>query len=242
MSNDYSLHNKVILITGASKGIGRALSLSCAARQAKVIMAASNVSRLETVFDLAINRDFTEPVILPMDLAGMTKADCDRIAADIMQQYHKLDAVIHCAGILGQRTPLEQQNIHQWEQVMKINVNTPMMLTQSLIPCLEASDNPQIIFTSSSVGKKGRAYWGAYAVSKFATEGMMQVWADELASTSNIRVNCINPGATATDMRAQSYPSENPASIKTPEQAARIYLQLLLDESNKPNGQSIDYS
>ncbi len=236
------LLNKVILVTGASSGIGRAIAKASAKRGATVILAARNIAQLEVIYDTIVEKGLPVPSILPLDLSGLTQADCNRIVEHIHNKYHKLDVLIHCAGILGQRAPMQQQEIQQWEQVMNVNVSAPMMLTQTLIPCLERSDNPHIIFSSSSVGKTGRAYWGAYAASKFATEGMVQVWADELAAVSNIKINCVNPGATATPMRAQAYPAENPATIKPPEDVVDLYINIILNKGNPPHGQSIDYS
>jgi len=242
MMRNSNLINSVVFITGASSGIGCALAKACAQKGATVIMAARSTAKLEVIYDKIVDKGHPEPSILPLDLMGLTLADCQRISEHVLEKYHKLDALIHCAGILGQRAPMQQQDIQQWEQVLKINVNSPMILTQSLIQCLEHSDNPHVIFSSSSVGKTGRAYWGAYAISKFATEGMVQVWADELSSTSKIKMNCVNPGATATAMRAQAYPAENPNTLKTPKDTVSLYLNILLNEDNPPHGQSIDYN
>ena len=129
---------------------------------------------------------------------------------------------------------------HLWQEVMQVNVNAELMLTQALLPLLEAAPSASIVFTSSGVGRKGRAHWGAYAVSKFATEGMMQVLADELENISAVRVNSLNPGATRTKMRAAAYPGEDPDTLKTPEDLMPIYLFLMGEDSTGVTGEAFD--
>lgn len=158
----------------------------------------------------------------------------------IDSEFGRLDGILHNASLLGQRTPLESYDPHTFEQVMRVNVNAGFLLTQALLPLIKLSEDASIIFTSSSVGRKGRAYWGAYAISKFATEGMMQTLADEYENSGHIRVNCINPGATRTQMRAYAYPAEDPQNLATPADIQPLYLYLMGPDSRGVNGQSID--
>lgn len=123
---------------------------------------------------------------------------------------------------------------------MRINLTAPFIMTQTLLPLLRRSEDASVIFTSSGVGRKGRAYWGAYAVSKFATEGLMQTLADEIENEPNLRVNAINPGGTRTPMRAYAYPAEDPFKLPTPEEIQPAYLFLMGPDSKRVNGQSID--
>jgi NAD(P)-dependent dehydrogenase (short-subunit alcohol dehydrogenase family) len=233
------LNNRIILITGAGDGIGKAAALACAAAGAKVILAGRTVAKLEQVYDLITAAGQQEPVIYPIDLEGATADDYDELCVNIIDQLGRLDGLLHNAGILGQRTPLSNYRQDVWDRVMQVNVTAQFQMTQALMPALEKSDDGSIVFTSSSVGQVGRAFWGAYAVSKFAVEGMVQVWAEELQGLGSVRVNAINPGATATNMRAQAFPAENPGELKTAEQIMPAYLYLLGADSSDVNGQSI---
>jgi len=234
------LQDRIILITGAGDGIGKAAAISCAALGAKVILAGRTLAKLEQVFDQIVAAGGAEPVIYPVDLEGASTEDYDELALNLDQQFGRLDGLLHNAAILGQRTPLSNYRQDVWDRVMQVNVTAQFKMTQALMPVLEKSADASILFTTSSVGRQGRAFWGAYAVSKFATEGMMQTWAAELEGLGSIRVNAVNPGATRTKMRAQAFPAENPDSLKTAEDIMPAYLYLLGPDSASVNGQSID--
>ena len=154
-------------------------------------------------------------------------------------EFGKLDGLLNNAGVLGVRTPIENYDPAIWEQVIQVNLNAQFYLTQAMIPLLRQSEDASVIFTGSGVSQVGKAYWGAYSVSKFATEGLMQVLADELESTSNIRVNSINPGATRTNMRAAAYPGENPNTLATPDEIMPLYLFLMGKDGQGTNGQAL---
>jgi len=234
------LQDRIILITGAGDGIGKAAAISCAALGAKVILAGRTLAKLEQVFDQIVVAGGAEPVIYPVDLEGASTEDYDELALNLDQQFGRLDGLLQNAAILGQRTPLSNYRQDVWDRVMQVNVTAQFKMTQALMPVLEMSADASILFTTSSVGRQGRAFWGAYAVSKFATEGMMQTWAAELEGLGSIRVNAVNPGATRTQMRAQAFPAENPDSLKTAEDIMPAYLYLLGPDSASVNGQSID--
>lgn len=234
------LHDRVILITGAGAGIGRTSAIAFAKAGATVILTGRTLSKLEAVYDEIEALGAPQPAIIPLNMESAAPHEYDELAALIETEFGKLDGLLNNAGILGNRTPIEQYDPSTWNQVMQVNVNSQFMLTQSLIPLMRLSDDASIIFTSSGVGRTGRAYWGAYSVSKFATEGMMQVLADELEGNSNIRVNCINPGATRTAMRSYAYPGENPATLATPEDIMPAYLYLMGKDSQAVNGQSLN--
>ncbi|WP_304167344.1 YciK family oxidoreductase, partial [Lonsdalea britannica] len=168
-----------------------------------------------------------------------TPDQCHQIADALSQAMPRLDGVLHNAGLLGQIAPMTEQSVDIWQQVMQVNVNATFMLTQALLPLLLKSSSPSLVFTSSSVGREGRAGWGAYAVSKFATEGMMQVLAEEYRHR-NLRVNCINPGGTRTSMRATAFPDEDPEKLKTPADIMPLYLYLMGDDSRRKTGMSFD--
>jgi len=248
------LQDKKILVTGAGDGIGRAAALMFAKYGATVVLLGRTVSKLEAVYDEIEEHGGAKPAIIPLNLEGAAEKDYDDVAVSIENEFGKLDGILHNAALLGSLTTLEQYEVPVWNQLMQVNVTAPFMLTRALIPLLRLSDDASIIFTSSSVGRKGKAFWGAYSVSKFANEGMMQVLADELDDEQhnkrvtdepddeqhNVRVNSINPGATRTNMRASAYPAENPIHNPTPEEIMPVYLYLMGEASQGITGQAFD--
>lgn len=237
---DRLLENKVIAVTGAGDGIGAVAAKTFAAHGATVILIGRTVPKLEAVYDEIEAAGGPQPGIYPICLNGAVEKDYQDMHDRLEESFSKLDGLLHNAGELGQRTPIANYKLESWQKVMQINVTAQFLMTKSLLPLLEKADHASIIFTSSGVGRVGKPFWGAYAVSKFATEGLCQVLANELDGTSNIRVNCINPGATRTRMRAAAYPAENPASVKTPQEIMPTYLYLMGDDSLGITGQSVD--
>ncbi len=237
-----SLKNKVILVTGAGDGIGKAAALNYAKHGATVILLGRTIAKLEKVYDEIEQNNWPQPAIIPLNLEGAVEKDYIEVANSINDAFGRLDGILHNASLLGSLTTIDQYEVPVWEKVMQVNINSTFILTKTFLPLLQAStNNPAIVFTSSSVGRKGRAFWGAYAVSKFATEGFMQVLADELDGTEHrIRVNCINPGATRTNMRADAYPAENPMNNPTPDEIMPLYLYLMSDDSLDVTGQTLD--
>ncbi len=233
------LAGRTILVTGAGDGIGKQAALSFAKFGATVILLGKTVKKLEAVYDQIQTLGAPQAAIIPLDLKGATEQHYRDMAMTIESQFGKLDGLLHNAsllGVLGQFGQIEQST---WDEVMQINVTAQFMMTKYLLPVLARSEDASVVFTSSSVGKKGRAYWGAYSISKFATEGMMQVLADELENTK-IRVNSINPGATKTRMRASAYPGEDSSMLKTPADIMPLYLYLMGQDSTGIRGQSFD--
>ncbi|WP_299198477.1 YciK family oxidoreductase [uncultured Amphritea sp.] len=234
------LQDKIILVTGAGSGIGRAAALSYAAHGATVILLGRTEAKLDAVYDEIEAAGYPQAAIITLNLETASETDFDNLAATLEQEFGRIDGILHNASLLGIRTPIESYDPIVWQQVMQVNVNSAFMLTQALLSLTNDSEDASIIFTSSGVGRTGKAFWGAYAVSKFATEGMMQVLADELEHNPSIRVNAINPGATRTDMRANAYPAENPEDNPTPEQIMPLYLYLMGRDSRAINGQSLN--
>jgi NAD(P)-dependent dehydrogenase (short-subunit alcohol dehydrogenase family) len=234
-----ALTEHVILVTGAGDGIGRQAALSYAEQGATVILLGKTLAKLEAVYDDIVNAGYPQPAIVPLDLKGATAQHYIDMAGTISEQFKRLDGVLHNASILTVLSPFEQIEEDSFDDIMQVNVKAPFIMTQALLPLLKATNNSSIIFTSSGVGKKGRAFWGGYAMSKFATEGMMETLADELEG-GQVRVNCINPGATSTQMRARAFPGENAKLLKTPKDIMPAYLYLMSDESINVNGQSIN--
>ena len=234
------LKDRIILVTGAGDGIGKAAALAFAQAGATMILAGRTVAKLEHIYDQIVAADCVQPVIYPIDLEGAVSEDYEQLAVALDQQFGRLDGLLLNAGVLGQRTPLSNYRHDVWNKVMHINITAQFQMAQALMPVLEKSNDASVVFTSSSVGRQGRAFWGAYAISKFAVEGMVQTWAAELDGLGSVRINAINPGATSTNMRAQAYPAENPENLKTAEQIMPAYLYLLGPDSDKVNGQSIN--
>ena len=234
------LEKRIILVTGAGDGIGKAVAIGAAKSGATVILAGRTVAKLEQVYKLIIEAGGPEPSIYPVDLAGATAKDYDDLGVLIDEQFGRLDGLLHNAAILGLRSPLTNYSSELWSKVIQVNLTAQFQMTQSLMTVLEKSQDASIIFTTSGVGRVGKAFWGAYAVSKFAIEGMVQTWASEVEGLGSVRINAINPGATRTNMRAQAFPAENPNDLKTPEDILPAYLYLLGQDSIGVNGQSIE--
>ena len=234
------LAGRIVLITGATDGIGRALALKAAKLGAKVILHGRDVSKLEAVHDeITAIENAEKPSIAVLDLATADSSAYVSLADSIYDEFGRLDGLVHNAGILGKRLSIEQYDAAEWQQVMHVNLTAPFALTQALFPALKQSDDPSIIFTSSGVARVGKAFWGAYSVSKFGTEGLSQIIAEENEHTS-MRSNCINPGAVRTKMRRAAYPAENRDLLKTADQVLAPYLYLLGPDSRGVSGQSLD--
>jgi len=234
------LQNKNILITGAGDGIGRQMALSFAEHGAQIILLSKTQSKIETVYDEIVKAGHTEPALCPFDLACEDYESYKQIHDVMEKEFGHLDGLLHNASILGERRSIASHKPQSWLDTMQVNVNAVFLLTKALLPLLHKSSSASILFTSSSVGRKGRAHWGGYAVSKFATEGLMQTLADEFDGVANIRSNAINPGATRTTMRQNAYPAENPDSVKSPLELVRPYLYLFSNASQHVNGETFD--
>ena len=234
------LKDRIILVTGASDGIGRAAAKSYAAYGATVILVGRTIKKLEEVYDEIEEAGGAQPAIFPLNFETATYKDYGEMAELLQKEFGRIDGILHNASILGSLTPVEAYNPQMWEQVMQVNFNSALLMTQSLLSLMYESKDASLIFTSSSVGRKGRAFWGAYSISKFATEGLMETLADELENISNIRVNSLNPGATRTAMRQLAYPGENPATLRTPQDIMGTYLYLMGPDSKGVNGQKFD--
>ena len=234
------LRNRIILITGASDGIGRALALEAARLGAQVILHGRNTAKLEKVYDEIEALDgAARPSIAVMDLATADSGAYQSLADSLAAEFGRLDGLVLNASILGERFTIEQYDPALWQQVMHVNVTSAFVLAQVCLPLLQESEDSSVIFTSSGVGRQGRAFWGAYAVSKFATEGLSQVLADEHRH-GPLRVNCVNPGATRTGMRLAAYPAEDRDALKRPEEILPVYIYLLGPDSKGVTGESFD--
>ena len=236
------LRGRVIAVTGAGDGIGRAVAVAAAGLGAELILIGRTVKRLEAVEAeiAALAPAAPAASIAPLALEKALAGDYDRLAAALLERYGRLDGLVHCAAALGALAPIEHADMRNWCRVLHVNLTAAFALTQVLLPALRASGDASVIFSSSSVGRHGRANWGAYAVSKFGVEGLSQVLADELAGTSAIRVNAMNPGPTRTRLRRQAYPAENVELLPLPAAVVNPYLWLLGPASRGVTGRSLD--
>lgn len=234
------LADRVVLVTGAGDGIGACAARTFACYGAHVILLGRTRSKLESVFDWIAANTATKPVIVPCDLKALGDDNAAALVDAVDGEFGRLDGLLHNASLLGPRVPIAHYRTQPWLEVMQVNANAPFLLTRELLPLLDASGAASVVFTSSSVGRQGRAYWGAYAVSKFATEGLCQVLADEHETAGRIRFNSLNPGATRTTMRATAYPGENPADVPRAEDKMDLYLYLLSEDSRGVTGQAFD--
>lgn len=234
------LDHKVILVTGANRGFGRAMTLDLAKAGALVIMLGRDLASLETVYDEVVDLGYQEPMLYPLDLEGAAPEHYQQLQADLLANFDGLDGLIHNAGIIGTMMPIEQYDLKLWYSTMQINVNAPFMLTQFLIPVLNQSSDARVLFLSSSVGREARAYWGAYGVSKFAIEGLSKTLAEELEKT-NIRVNSLDPGRMRTKMRQMAYPAENADKNPRPESISPAIVYLMSAAAKALNGERLTF-
>ena len=234
------LAGKTILITGANRGIGRAVALACANHGAEVLIQGRDETALEALYDEIVAGSALQPGIIPLDLAHRDALPYEALSEELQAAGVHLDGLIHNASMLGERKALAQTSVQNWQEVMQVNINAIFLLTRALMPLLQTAPSASVVLTSSGVGRRGKAYWGAYAVSKFATEGFMQVLADELAATSDIRVNSLNPGAVNTSMRRAAYPGESPDANPAPSQLTHAWIYLMSDASREIHGQALN--
>jgi NAD(P)-dependent dehydrogenase (short-subunit alcohol dehydrogenase family) len=234
------LAGRAVLVTGASGGLGRAVSLACAGAGANVILMGRNSAKLDRLYDEIEALGAPQPATAVLDLATATAADYDRLAETIGKEFGKLDGLVHAAALLGDRTPLEQYDVPTWCRVLHVNLTAPFILTQVLLPNLRNAADASVIFVSSGVVHHPRAYWGAYAVSKTGLEAIRSLLTQELEGDENIRINSINPGRIRTPMRAAAYPAEDPNTVPDPASVANSFLHLLSAQGRKINGQYFD--
>jgi NAD(P)-dependent dehydrogenase (short-subunit alcohol dehydrogenase family) len=220
--------------------MGRALALDCVRAGADVVLIARNVQKLQGLRAELEQLRTGAALMAPLDLERALARDYDTLAAALLDRYGRLDGLVHCAAILGTLTPIEHYDVPTWCRVLHVNLTAAFALTQVLLPALRNSPDASVIFTSSTVGREGRANWGAYAVSKFGVEGLVQVLATELAGNSAIRVNAINPGPARTMLRRSAFPAENLETVPKPEALTGPYLLLLGPQGAGTSGASIN--
>jgi NAD(P)-dependent dehydrogenase (short-subunit alcohol dehydrogenase family) len=231
MQSTTNFKDKVILITGASDGIGKSTAIECARHGATVIIHGKTLPKLEALYDEIVNAGYAEPVIYPLDFEKMTAEDCDTLNEVIHKDFGKLDGLFNNAGWLGASSPIQQYDRKLWHRVIQINLNATVMLTQACISLLNNEDSSSIVFT---LDDKNTAYWGAYGVAKAGLRSFMEILADELENT-RISVKGLDPGKVRTNFRTRAFPAENPTTHATPEEVAKVAAYLLSDNSIRIN-------
>lgn len=234
------LKGRVILITGSSDGIGKAVALAAAEHGAQVVLHGRNVRKLEGVYDTIVNAGHPRPSILPLDFEKAGPEEYEKLVAALEQEFGRLDGLLHNAAMLGERAPIEHHDVAKWMRTIHVNVNVPFILTRSCLPLLKRSADPVILFTSSGVVPRPRPFWGSYLVSRWATEGLMHMLAQELENQPAMRVNSINPGKVRTNMRLQAYPAEDRNTLPEAHTIVGPYLFLLGPDSKGVQGQTIE--
>ena len=234
-----SHQGRVVIVTGAGDGIGLAVALALARQGATVGLLGRTLRKLERSYDQIVQADGPKPALLPFDLETAGAAEYEALHDALEREFGRVDGLAHIAGILGMLSPIDQYDVPTWCQVLHVNLTAAFLLTRTLLPLLRRSEDACVVFTSSSVARRGRAYWGAYSVSKFGTEGLMQVLADESEQT-RIRANSLNPGPVRTAMRLQAFPAEDRNRLVEPAAITAPYLFLLGSGSRGINGMTFD--
>jgi len=223
------LNNKIILVTGAGSGIGRAVAISAAKSGATVILLSKNQKKLEQLYDFITLEypDCPTPVLHPIDLLKITPIEAQKMVQGIESLFGSLHGIVHCAGIIGQLTPISHYPAHLWQEVLHLNLTVPFLLTQHCLPLLKAASKSHIVFTNADEGYQAKAYFGAYTCAKFGLTALTQTLRQELENHTTIQVHSINPKKVSTALRAKIYPSEDPDTLRTPQSVAEEYIQLL---------------
>lgn len=225
-ANTADFDNKIIMVTGAADGIGKAVTIALAEHGATVLMLDKKARRLEKLFDQIIERGFSEPIILPVDLMEVTPESATVLAQAIHDDIGHIDGLLHNAAELGSPSPMDQYDMQYWNEVMHTNLQAPYLLTRAMLPLLKRDTPTQLIFTSADVGREPLAYWGAYSIAYAGLEAQMQLWAQELEATSNIKINSLDPGPVRTRFRRRSHPGESQQSLVAPQIITPAYLKL----------------
>ena len=235
------LKDKNILITGASKGIGRSLAVNLSKHKANVILLARNEDLLDSLYDEIKEKYNTNPMIIGCDLSQFEEDEAQEIANVVSKNYKCLDALINNASILKKMSSVNDYDLKSWKKVLNVNLTSAFLLSKYLMPLMMDSKLPRIIFTSSGVANKGKAYWGAYSVTKAGIKNLSEILNDELDSLTNFKVFSFNPKETRTEMRALAYPAENPSSVKTPDELINYYLWMLSERSTSSSKTHINF-
>lgn len=229
------LKDRVVLVTGAGQGLGRAAALAFARHGATVVLHGRKVPKLEAVYDAIVEQGAAQPAIFPLDLAQAVDGDFDNLANAIFKEFGRLDGILHSASHFVPLSPLAIQTLDQWLELTRVNLCAPFAMTRACLPLLKKAADASVIFTSETHAADARAYWGGFAVAKSGLHTLVSVWADEFAG-SPLRFNALVPGPVATPQRHQSHPGESPAALPAPESLLPAYLWLMGPDSRGVSG------
>lgn len=240
--NDYQpaadlLKNRVILVTGAGSGLGRAAARRLAGYGATVVLLGRTIRKLEQIYDEIERAGALKPAIYPMNLEGASPKDYGDLAHVLESEFGRLDGLVHNAALFEGLTPLANYDIELWYRVLQVNLNAPFLLTRALLGLLGRAEDASVVFTADRTSEEGRAYWGAYAVAKGGAETLMKMLASELETNTPIRVNSVDPGQVRTGLTLRAYPARNPQEWTDPETVLASYLYLLGPDSKGVSGQ-----
>jgi NAD(P)-dependent dehydrogenase (short-subunit alcohol dehydrogenase family) len=234
------LAGRVILVTGAGQGLGRAVALACAAHGATVALLGRKQEKLEATYDAICEAQGPEPAMVPLDLAAAGGAEFDSLAALLRRDLARLDGIVHCASHFVPLGPLAEQTLEQWMEMLRVNLAAPFALTRACLPLLAAAPDASVVFTGETHGVRPRAYWGGFAVAKSALSTLAAIWADELEHVGRPRMNVLVPGPIASPQRLRSHPAEERSRLRTPEEAARAFLYLLGPDGRDASGRTFE--
>ena len=234
------LQDRVLLITGAGQGLGQALALAAADLGATIILHGRSSAKLEKTYDAIVAANGATPAIAPLDFSKASDQDFEQLAQTIRHEFGQLDGIVHCAAQLKQLQPLANETLDDWLNLLRVNLAAPFALTRACLSMLKHSENGSVIFVSESHGVTPKAYWGGFAVSKFALQGLLQVWHDELSSAEKLRMNIVVPGPFNSPQRTLTHPGEDKSALTPVEDILPAFIYLLAEESKTISGQVIE--
>jgi NAD(P)-dependent dehydrogenase (short-subunit alcohol dehydrogenase family) len=234
------LSGRVVLITGAGQGLGRAVALACAAHGATVALLGRKQEKLESTYDAIVAAGAPDPALVPLDLASAGTAEFDALALLLRRDLKGLAGIAHCASHFVPLGPLANQTLEQWLELLRVNLAAPFALTRACLPLLAAAPDSSVVFTGETHGAHPRAYWGGFAVAKAGLSALAAIWGDELEHAGRPRMNVLIPGPIASPQRSRSHPAEDRSRLRTPEEAARAFVYLLGPGPGLPNGRTLE--
>ncbi len=234
------LADRVILVTGAGQGLGQAIAQAAAAHGATVVLHGRNSKKLEKTYDAIVASGAPTPAIAPLDFATAAEHDFAQLAQMIGHELGRCDGIVHCAAMLKHLQPLANESLDDWLALLRVNLAAPFALTRACMPLLQQCKNAPVIFVSETHGLRPAAYWGGFAVSKFALTGLLKIWCDELGSANSPCMNIVVPGAMQSPQRAITHPGEDKSTLKNPDKVAKAFLYLLSERGKTVRGQTIE--
>ena len=233
------LRDRVVLVTGAGQGLGRAVAIEAARSGATVALLGRKQEKLEATYDAITSVAGAEPAMIPLDLAAAGNAEFEALVQLVRKDLKRLDAIVHCAAHFVPLSPLASQTIEQWTVLLKVNLTAPFALTRACLPLLQAARESSVVFVGETHGASPRAYWGGFAVAKSALSTLAAIWSQELEHRGKPRMNVFIPGPIATPQRMQSHPGENQARLRSAESAARALLYLVGPDGAHFSGRTV---